>query len=60
MTQKGETEHFSDADHIKILHQHLKQPFIDTVLVNTEKVPDGYMDFEVYDEYLVQVTHDFQ
>lgn len=60
MTQKGETEHFSDADHIKILHRHLKQPFIDTVLVNTEKVPDGYMDFEVYDEYLVQVTHDFQ
>lgn len=59
MTQKGETEHFSDADHIKILHQHLKQPFIDTVLVNTEKVPEGYMDFEVYDEYLVQVTHDF-
>lgn len=59
MTQKGETEHFTDADHIKVLHEHLKQPFIDTVLVNTEKVPEGYMDFEVYDEYLVQVRHDF-
>ena len=59
MTQKGETEHFSDADHVKVLHQHLKQKFIDTVLVNTEPVPEGYMDFERYDEYLVQVSHDF-
>ena len=59
MTQKGETEHFTDADHIRVLHEHLKRPFIDTVLVNTEKVPAGYMDPEIYDEYLVQVTHDF-
>ena len=59
MTQKGETEHFTDADHIRVLHEHLKQPFIDTVLVNTEKVPEGYMDPDIYDEYLVQVTHDF-
>ncbi|MBF8808162.1 MAG: YvcK family protein [Enterococcus lacertideformus] len=59
MTQKGETEHFTDADHIRVLHEHLKQPFINTVLVNTEKVPEGYMDPKVYDEYLVQVTHDF-
>lgn len=60
MTQKGETEHFTDADHIRVLHQHLKQPFVNTVLVNTEKVPEDYMDPEVYDEYLVQVEHDFQ
>ena len=60
MTQKGETEHFTDADHIKVLHQHLKNKFIDTVLVNTEKVPEGYMDPNIYDEYLVQVEHDFQ
>ncbi len=60
MTQKGETEHFTDCDHVRVLHQHLKKNFIDTVLVNTENVPEGYMDFEVYDEYLVQVTHDFQ
>ncbi len=60
MTQKGETEHFSDADHMRVLHKHLGKPFIDTVLVNTEKVPEGYMDPEIYDEYLVQVAHDFQ
>lgn len=59
MTQKGETEYFSDADHIRVLHKHLGSNFIDTVLVNTEKVPEGYMDPEIYDEYLVQVTHDF-
>lgn len=60
MTQKGETEHFTDAEHVRVLHRHLDNNFIDTVLVNTEKVPEGYMDFEVYDEYLVQVKHDFQ
>lgn len=60
MTQKGETEHFTDADHIRVLHQHLQEPFIDTVLVNTEKVPDNYLDPTTYDEYLVQVEHDFQ
>ncbi len=59
MTQKGETEHFSDADHVRVLHQHLNDKFVDTVLVNTEKVPEDYMDPEIYDEYLVQVTHDF-
>lgn len=59
MTQKGETEHFSDADHVKVLHRHLKEQFVDTVLVNTEHVPEDYMDVDRYDEYLVQVTHDF-
>ena len=60
MTQKGETEHFSDAEHVQVLHNHLGAKFIDTVLVNTEPIPDNYMDYEVYDEYLVQVKHDFQ
>lgn len=60
MTQKGETEHFSDANHIQVLHEHLKTKFIDTVLVNTEKVPENYMDTDTYDEYLVQVIHDFK
>ncbi|MGM0124057.1 hypothetical protein IGI37_001431 [Enterococcus sp. AZ194] len=59
MTQKGETEHFTDADHVRVLNTHLQNKFVDTVLVNTEKVPEGYMDPEIYDEYLVQVAHDF-
>lgn len=60
MTQYGETEHFTDTDHVRVLHEHLGQPFIDTVLVNIEKVPQAYMDSNRFDEYLVQVEHDFQ
>lgn len=60
MTQLGETENFSDADHVSVLHKHLEKKFIDTVLVNTEHVPEDYMNRERYDEYLVQVAHDFK
>ncbi|MBZ4265273.1 2-phospho-L-lactate transferase CofD family protein, partial [Streptococcus pneumoniae] len=59
MTQRGETEHFTDSDHVEVLHRHLGRPFIDTVLVNIEKVPRDYMDTNRFDEYLVQVEHDF-
>lgn len=58
MTQKGETENFSDADHVRVLHEHLHHSFIDTVLVNVEEVPENAMNTERYDEYLVQVSHD--
>lgn len=60
MTQKGETEHFTDADHVQILHEHLQQNFVDTVLVNTGKVPDNYLDHQKYDEILWPVEHDFK
>ncbi|WP_125982296.1 gluconeogenesis factor YvcK family protein [Loigolactobacillus iwatensis] len=59
MTQKGETEHFTDAEHVRVLNQHLGANFVNTVLVNTQPVPDNYMDHQKYDEYLVQVQHDF-
>ena len=59
MTQKGETEHFTDAEHVRVLNRHLGQRFIDTVLVNTEPVPKDYMDRQKYDEYLYQVAYDF-
>lgn len=60
MTQLGETENFSDAEHVKVLHQHLGEPFINTVLVNTEKVPEQYLNQQADEEYLFQVTHDFK
>ncbi|MDE1547710.1 gluconeogenesis factor YvcK family protein [Jeotgalibaca caeni] len=60
MTQLGETESFSDADHVRVLHEHLGTKFIDTVLVNTERVPDEYLNQQADEEYLLQVTHDFQ
>ncbi|WP_407068061.1 gluconeogenesis factor YvcK family protein [Ligilactobacillus animalis] len=59
MTQKGETERFTDAEHVRVLNRHLGQRFIDTVLVNTEPVPKDYMDRQKYDEYLYQVAYDF-
>jgi uncharacterized cofD-like protein len=60
MTQRGETEHFTDADHVHVLQRHLGTNFIDTVLVNSEPVPKEYMNTNKFDEYLVQVKHDFQ
>ncbi len=59
MTQYGETEQFSDADHVAVLNQHLGRDLIDTVLVNVAKVPQAYMNSNKFDEYLVQVYHDF-
>lgn len=60
MTQRGETEHFSDADHVRVIHEHLGTHVIDTVLVNIEEVPQSYMNSNKFDEYLVQVEHDFK
>lgn len=60
MTQWGETEHFTDADHVRVLHEHLGQKFIDTVLVNTETVPDAYINPVENGEYLYQVTYEFE
>ena len=59
MTQRGETEHFTDANHVEVLHRHLGENFIDTVLVNIENVPQEYMNSNQFDEYLVQVELDF-
>lgn len=35
MTQMGETEGFTDADHVDVLCKHIGKDFLDTVLVNT-------------------------
>ena len=59
MTQYGETEHFTDADHVEVLNRHLGKDVIDTVLVNIQEVPQDYMNSNEFDEYLVQVEHDF-
>lgn len=59
MTQLGETENFTDSDHVNVLHKHLGKSFIDTVLVNTECVPEHYVNHDKYEEYLVQVAHNF-
>lgn len=60
MTQKGETDHFTDADHVRVLNRHMGADFVDTVLVNIEKVPDGYLDQEKYVEISEPVRSDYQ
>lgn len=59
MTQKGETEKFTDADHVRVLNRHLHENFVDTVLVNTEPVPQDYLNHQKYNEILDQVKYDF-
>lgn len=60
MTQHGETEHFTDADHVAVLNRHLGQDVIDTVLVNIAPVLQDYRNSNDFDESLVQVEHDFK
>lgn len=60
MTQLGETENFTDANHVEVLHQHLNDHFIDTVLVNLSPVPEDYILHQPNQEYLLQVRHDFK
>lgn len=60
MTQRGETEKFSDADHVRVLHKHLGEPFLDVVLVNNGQVDAEFLQNETQDESLLQVEHDFQ
>lgn len=60
MTQMGETEGFTDAKHVEVLHQHLGAKFIDTVLVNNADVPKSHIKKICNDEYLYQVKHDFR
>lgn len=59
MTQKGETDHFTDADHVRVLNRHLGEQFIDTVLVNVQPVPKDYINFQEWNEISQPVTHDF-
>lgn len=60
MTQKGETEGLSDADHIDVLNAHVGQSFVDTVLVNNGEVPEASYHHPSQDENLAQVRHNFQ
>ena len=59
MTQKGETDHFSDADHVRVLNNHLGENFVDTVLVNIQPVPEDYINFQEWNEISEPVKHDF-
>ncbi|WP_283583810.1 gluconeogenesis factor YvcK family protein [Limosilactobacillus difficilis] len=60
MTQKGETDNFTDADHVRVLNQHIGQNFIDTVLVNIQPIPEDYINFQQWNEISRPVGHNFR
>ncbi|MBC1322856.1 YvcK family protein [Listeria welshimeri] len=53
LTQIGETDFFSDADHIKVIHEHVGKSFIDKTLINTTTVPKELL----FPEDVAQVEH---
>lgn len=59
MTQKGETDNFTDADHVRVLNAHMHENFVDTVLVNIAPVPSGYLDEKKYVEISKPVRSDY-
>jgi uncharacterized cofD-like protein len=55
MTQAGETHHFTASDHVQAIYDHMKQPFINTILVNNENIPKYVQ--ERYSEEDAQPVH---
>ncbi|MED1121662.1 YvcK family protein [Bacillus atrophaeus] len=51
MTQPGETLNYSAADHVKALNDHMARPFIDTILINNEDIPD-----EIKQKYAMELA----
>lgn len=58
MTQKGETDNFSDADHVKVLNKHLGSELITHAIVNDTLVSEDYIDWKKWSEVSKQVRHD--
>jgi uncharacterized cofD-like protein len=40
MTQAGETHDFTASDHVNAIYDHMGKPFMNTILVNREEIPD--------------------
>lgn len=59
MTQPGETDGFSAADHIEAINAHTDQPIFDYVLVNTE-VPDASRLVRYQEEGAEFVAYDYR
>jgi 2-phospho-L-lactate transferase/gluconeogenesis factor (CofD/UPF0052 family) len=57
MTQAGETLDYTASDHVKALYDHLGCPFIDTILVNEEDIPEE-IKFRYKEEFATPVVYD--
>lgn len=58
MTQKGETDAYTDAEHLAVLNRHLGKPMVDAVLTNQSEVPDDFVDYQRWGEISTQVKQD--
>lgn len=58
MTQKGETDAYTDAEHLAVLNRHLGKNMIDAVLTNSTIVPEDFVDYQRWGEISTQVKQD--
>ncbi|PDH94610.1 gluconeogenesis factor YvcK family protein [Oenococcus oeni] len=58
MTQKGETDNYTDVSHIKAIYHNVSKNIIDYVLTNTAVVPEDYIDYQKWNEISTQVKVD--
>lgn len=58
MTQKGETDAYTDAEHLEVLDRHLGKNLVDAVLTNQTEVPDDFVDYQRWGEISTQVKQD--
>lgn len=42
MTQPGETDNFTAADHVQAIYNHVNAKFLDAILVNSQPIPFSY------------------
>ncbi|MDK7192932.1 2-phospho-L-lactate transferase CofD family protein, partial [Bifidobacterium sp. UMB1197] len=59
MTQQGETDHFTAAEHVQVINDHLGGHYINTALVNGAKIDMSKFNPADYDAYLEPVRNDF-
>src|SRR6202041_1770187 len=43
MTQPGETEHYSVADHVRAIYEHTRRHIFDFVVINRKPVPPAFL-----------------
>ena len=58
MTQKGETDAYTDAQHLLALNAHIGAPVVNYVVSNSKKGPDDFVDFQKWNEISKQVKLD--
>lgn len=59
MTQLGETDHFSDCDHVRVINNHLGGHYVNTTLVNGAKIDMAKFNPKDYDAYIEPVKNDY-